>query len=179
MLNLYGKHHITNIILAIKIGEIYQIRYENIVKAIQEFKPVDGRLKVLKNETREIIVMDDAYNFSIEAIKLGLETAQKQKSKRKIAIIGEMSALGDEAKKLHQELGKYLETLNLDSIYVIGNNTKYYGELKSLKRFETIEELIKTLDTTIQDGDLIYIKASNAQNFNKIVNYMKQRYEVK
>lgn len=178
-LKLYGKHHITNIILAIKIAEIYQISYENIVKAIQEFKPVEGRLKVLKNQARDIIVIDDAYNFSIEAIKLGLETAKKQQSKRKIAVIGEMSALGDEAKKIHQELGKYLETLKLDAIYVMGNNTKYYGELEQLKSFETIEELIKCLDKTIQEGDLIYIKASNAQNFNKIVNYLIEKCEVK
>jgi len=178
-LKLYGKHHITNIVLAIKIAEIYQISYENIVKAIQEFKPVDGRLKVLKNQARDIIVIDDAYNFSIEAIKLGLETAKKQQSKRKIAVIGEMSALGDEAKKIHQELGKYLETLKLDAIYVIGNNTKYYGELEQLKSFETIEELIKCLDKTIQEGDLIYIKACNAQNFNKIVNHLIEKYEVK
>ena len=60
-LNLYGRHHISNIVLAIKIGEIYQIRYENIVKAINQFQPVKGRLKVLKNEQKNITVIDDAF----------------------------------------------------------------------------------------------------------------------
>lgn len=172
-LNLYGKHHIANIILAIKIGEIYEISYENIVKAICEFKPVDGRLKVLKSNQRNILLIDDSYNFSIEAIQLGLETASKIESKRKIAIIGEMTALGKQSIKIHQELSEFLKQLNFDIIYTpVGRYTQYY-EGNHIKRFETIEEIIETLEKEIKDGDLIYVKGANSQHFNKIVEYIK------
>lgn len=185
-LNLYGRHHISNIILAIKVGEIYHIHYENIVKAINEFKPVDGRLKVLKNKQREITVMDDTYNFSIEAIKLGLETANKIKSKRKIAVIGEMTALGEKTVTIHEELGKFFRQLDFDYLYMMGEYTKYvrnsawnYFEEKNIRQFETIEELMLELDKTIIDGDLIYMKAANSQHFNRIVKHVKEKYEVK
>ena len=62
-LNLYGKHHIANIILAIKIGEMYQISYENIVTAIHEFKPVEGRMNLLKNKKRNIMLFFCYYLF--------------------------------------------------------------------------------------------------------------------
>lgn len=171
-LNLYGKHHISNIVLAIKIGEIYQISYENIVKAICQFQPVDGRLKVLKNNQKNIILIDDAYNFSLEAIQLGLETASKIESKRTIAVIGEMVALGEQSIKIHEELGRFLKQLNFDYIYTMGEYTKYLGE-QNIKRFETVEEIIKELDKIITDGDLIYVKGANSQHFNKIVKSIK------
>ncbi|MCI8760260.1 MAG: UDP-N-acetylmuramoyl-tripeptide--D-alanyl-D-alanine ligase [Clostridia bacterium] len=172
-LNLYGRHHIANIILAIKIGEIYQISYENIVKAISEFQPVDGRLKVLKSNKSNILLIDDAYNFSIEAIQLGLETASKIKSKRKIAIIGEMTDLGEQSVKIHQELGKYLKQLNFDTIYTVEGKYTQYFEGDFIKRFENIEEIIQALDKNLKDGDLVYVKGANSQHFNKIVEFIK------
>lgn len=45
-LNLYEEYNIRNIILVVKIAEIYNIKYENIVRAINDFKPVDGRFKI-------------------------------------------------------------------------------------------------------------------------------------
>jgi len=49
-LNLYGSYFVRNIILAIKIAEIYKIKYENIVAAINNFKEISGRFKVYKNK---------------------------------------------------------------------------------------------------------------------------------
>ena len=37
------------IIIAIRIAEHYNIKYENIVSSIKEFKPIDGRQKILRN----------------------------------------------------------------------------------------------------------------------------------
>lgn len=124
-LNLYGRHHISNIVLAIKIGEIYHIHYENIVDAINQFQSVDGRLKVLKNDKRNIIVIDDAYSCSsIEAVKLGLETANKMPSQRKIAVLGRMEALGEQATAMHEELGAFFQELNFDYLYTTGGYKK-------------------------------------------------------
>lgn len=186
-LDLYGKHHISNIILAIKIGEIYQISYQNMVKAICEFTPVEGRLNVLKNEKRNIILIDDAYSCSsIDAVKLGLETANQINSNRKIAVLGRMEALGEEATEKHEELGKFFETLNFDYLYTTGGFKKQLakGARKAfqedkIKKFKTTEKLMLALEENIVDGDLIYVKGANTQNFNRIILDIKEKYEVK
>lgn len=184
-LNLYGRYNISNIILAIKIGEIYQISYENIVKAINEFRAIDGRLKVLKNNNRNITIIDDAYSSSLESVKLGLETANKIRSKRKIAVLGKMAALGEQSSKMHEELGEFFKKLDFDYLYMTGEYTKHLFkgalsafEEKYIKRFKTREELIENLDKNIRDGDLIYIKAANTQHFNEIVKYLKEKCEI-
>jgi len=185
-LNLYGQHHITNIILAIKIAEIYHIQYDHIVTAIKNFKPIDGRLKIIKNEERNLTLIDDSYSSSLEAAKLGLETANKMKSKRKIAVLGKMAALGEYSSELHEKLGRFFKNLDFNYLYLTGEYTKHLFkgaliafEEKNIKRFKSKEELMVQLENNIEDGDLIYIKAAGTQKFDEIVNRFKKQYNLK
>lgn len=185
-LNLYGKHYITNIILAIKIAEMYQISYENIIKGIQNYHPIDGRFKVWKNEKKDIILIDDSYSSSFESVKLGLEISNKMQSKRRIAVLGKMAALGEQAPLLHEKLGELFGNLEFDYLYLNGEFTKHVfkGALKyikenKIKKFKNKELLIEELEKNIKEGDLIYIKASNQQNFSEIVDALKKKYQLK
>lgn len=182
-LNIFGIHYITSIIIAIHIAEHYKIKYENIVDGINDFKPIDGRCKILKDNKRNITLLDDSYSSSFEAVKCGLDVANKLKSKRKIAVLGKMAAYGDESDKIHEELGKYFKNLNFDYIYLTGDYTKHIFkgalscfEEKKIKRFKSKELLIEDLDKNIENGDLIYIKAAHTQHFDMIVKELKKKY---
>lgn len=184
-LNLYGKHYINSIIVAIKIAEIYEISYENIIKGIQKFKPIKGRFQVWKNEEKEITLFDDSYSSSFESVKLGLELTNKMKSKRKIAILGKMAALGEQAPELHEKLGELFENIEFDYLYLNGEFTKHifkgalnYMEEKRIKKFKTKELLIEDLKKNIQNGDVLYVKAAGQQEFNKIVDELKEEYKL-
>ncbi len=186
-LNLYEKYNIRNIILAIKIAEIYNIKYQNIVRAINEFKPVEGRFKILKNVHRDITLIDDTYSSCFESVKMGLESANKIKSKRKIAVLGTIGAGStlEETSKIHEEIGNYFNNLNFNYIYLIGDFTKhiYKGALnvleeKYIKKFRTIELLLGDLEENIRDGDLVYFKESGFQNFEKIIEKLKNEFEI-
>lgn len=182
-LNLYGIHYVRDIILAIKIAEIYNITYENIVKAINNFKPIDGRFKVYENKQKEIILIDDTYNSCWESIINGLKVSNEMKSKRKIAVLGTIgqSPNGKEGtSELHEQLGEYFKNLNFDYLYLIGDYTKHIfkGALKafsekSVIRFKTKELLEEQLEKEIKDGDLIYIKDAGLQGFEEIIDRLK------
>ncbi len=185
-LPLFSLHYLSNIIIAIRIAEHYHIKYENIVKGIKEFKPIEGRQKILRNAQRDLTVMDDSYSSSFESVKLGLEIANKLKSKRKIAVLGKMAAYGEESNNFHEELGKYFNNLNFDYLYLTGEYTKHIFkgaltclEEKRIKRFKTKELLLVDLKKNIQNGDLIYIKATHTQSFDEIVQELKKKYAIK
>lgn len=185
-LKILGLHYLSSIIIAIRIAEHYNIKYENIVSGIKEFKPIDGRQKILRNNERNLILIDDSYSSSFESVKLGLDIANKIKSKRKIAVLGKMAAYGEESDNIHEELGKYFNNLNFDYLYLTGDYTKHIfkGALtcikeKNIKRFKTKELLVEELKRNIQYGDLIYIKAAHTQNFNFIVEELKKDYSIK
>lgn len=185
-LNILGLHYITSIIMAIHIAEHYKISYNNIVDGIKEFKPIDGRCKILKDLEKNITLLDDAYSSSFESVKCGLDIANNINSKRKIAILGKMAAYGEEADEMHENLGKYFKNLDFDYLYLTGDYTKHIMkgaltclEEKRIKRFKSKELLLEELKKNIENGDLIYIKAANTQNFNSIVVELKNIYNFK
>jgi len=184
-LELFGLHYLSSIVIAIRIAEHYKIKYENIISGIQEFKPIDGRQKVLTNKNKNLFLIDDSYSSSFESVKLGLDVSNKIKSKRKIAILGKMAAYGDDATFMHEKLGQYFENLNFDYLYLTGEYTKHIFkgaltclEEKRIKKFKTKELLLEDLKNNIQDGDLLYIKAAHTQDFNYIVQELKKEYEL-
>lgn len=182
-LNIFGLHYITSIIIAIRIAEHYNIKYENIVDGINDFEPINGRCKILKDNKKNITLLDDSYSSSFESAKCGLDIANKLKSKRKVAVLGKMAAYGEEADKIHEELGKYFSNLDFDYLYLTGDYTKHIFkgalscfEEKKIKRFKSKELLIEDLEKNIENGDLIYVKASHTQNFDMIVKELKKKY---
>lgn len=185
-LNLYGTYFIRNIVLAIKIAEIYKIKYENILKSINDFKPIDGRFKVLKNN--EITVIDDTFNSCFESVINGLETANKIPSKRKIAVLGTIGSGAngkDDTSLVHEDIGEYFKNLNFDYLYLTGDYTKHtyktalkYFKVQNIKRFKDKDSLIKELNSIITSGDLIYLKDAGLQEFEKIIDELKNIYNL-
>lgn len=182
-LQILGLHYLSSIIIAIRIAEHYNIKYENIVSGIKEFKSINGRQRILKDSDKNLTLIDDSYSSSFESVKLGLDTANKITSRRKIAVLGKMAAYGEEADEFHEELGKYFKNLNFDYLYLTGEYTKHIfkGALtcfqeKKIKRFKTKEQLMEDLKNNIQEGDLIYIKAARTQGFDDIVENLKKEY---
>ena len=182
-LQLLGLHYLSSIVIAIRIAEHYNVKYENIIAGIREFKPIDGRQKVLRNKNKDLILIDDSYSSSFESVKLGLGIANKINSKRKIAILGKMAAYGEESSYLHEELGKYFSNLNFDYLYLTGEYSKHIFkgaltnfEEKNIKKFKTHELLLEDLEKNIKSGDLIYVKAAHTQNFSNIVKELKTKY---
>lgn len=187
-LSLYGTYFIRNIVLAIKIAEIYHIKYENIVKAIHDFKPINGRFKVLKNITNNIIVIDDTYNSCFESVINGLETSNKIPSKRKIAILGTIGAGAngkDDTSIVHEQVGEYFKSVGFDYLYLIGDYTKHtfksaskYFPQQNIKRFKDKKFLIQELIKIITNDDLVYIKDAGLQKFEEIIDILKEKYDL-
>jgi len=186
-LNLYGSYFVRNIILAIKIAEIYKIKYENIVAAINNFKEISGRFKVYKNKENNITLIDDTFNSCYETVINGLDVANKMPSNRKIAVLGTVAsgADNDATSLVHEQVGDYFKNLNFDYLFLIGDYTKHTYKLAlnnfkpaNIKRFKTKEMLLNEINAIISTGDLIYFKDAGLQELEKIVSALKDKYNL-
>lgn len=174
-INAIGEHNVSNAVCAIKIGELLNISIENIIKGIKEYKNVNRRFNITKQNGFTII--DDTYNASLASMQAGLKSANNiQDCKRRIAVLGEMLDLGDFAKDLHSQVGETFKDLNFDVLLTQGEYTKYicenakqYIKTDKVINFESQDDLINELLNIISQGDLIYLKASNKMQFNNIV----------
>ena len=178
VINQIGTHNVKNALCAIKVAESLNISPENIIKGISNYQNFSRRLEKIYLKGN-ITLIDDTYNASIDSMKSGLKTVNELKAKRKIAVLGDMLELGDFASVLHSEVGKIINTLNYDSVYLFGKEAKNIAKVieKEMKvyHYDDIDKLIKDLNDEIKDGDIVYIKASNGMKFNKIIDALKSR----
>lgn len=177
-INELGDHNIDNALCAIKVAEIFKVKKENIIKGINEYRNFSRRFEKIMLKDN-ITLIDDSYNASIDSVMSGLKTLQSIESKRKIAVLGDMLELGENSKYLHEQI--YENIVNIDIVILIGNEIKYtYNKItdEGIEKYiySNIDEGIQKIKEIISNGDLIYIKASNGMNFNKIV---KQLVEYK
>lgn len=171
-----GKHFVYNSLCAIAIGQLLNIRIQDILVGIQEFELTKRRMDVRKN-SNQVTIVNDSYNANYDSVKAALEYLKEIKAKRRIAVLGDMLELGEFSKELHEKVGEEIVKQKIDKIITVGkeaeNIIKKAIELgmkpENTHILETTKQAIETLNQILQPGDAILIKASNGMKFDKIV----------
>lgn len=178
-INAIGNHNILNAIVAIRIGEIYNLPTEKIILGVESYKNFSRRME--KVDINGITIIDDTYNASPSSTKSGLETVNHLKANRKIAVLADILELGDYSKELHIELGSVFKNLNYDILVAFGENMKYLSEVAKeyVKEIYWFEDSIKAeekIREIMKKEDIIYFKGSNAMNVNSIIENLKKDF---
>lgn len=180
-INIPGNHMVYNALAAACIGEIFNLSEEEIKRGIESILPVSGRNNIL--QINDITLIDDCYNANPISMKASIDVLSNADT-RKVAILGDMFELGQEADRHHKDIGKYINHKNIDVVILAGKLMKNaYLELHeknenyNLYYFEQLNDLIGELENIIQIGDTILVKASHGMNFTKIINYFTKVFE--
>ncbi len=175
-INQYGKHNIYNSIVAIRIGEIFNITKNNILKGIANYKNYDRRFEVINLENG-ITLIDDTYNASFDSMKSGLDTLNMMRDCYKIAILGDMLELGEYSKSSHENVGLLFSNYNINELLTFGDRSlDIYNKASkyiNAKHFELKEDIVKYLKKLEKKNLVIYFKASNGMKFNEIIEKLK------
>ncbi len=126
---LIGDYNFNNIAAAIAIGEYFEVETESIKIAIENYTPTNNRSQIINKGDYKIIL--DAYNANPTSMRAALLNFEKQTG-YKIAILGDMFELGNDAKQEHQNITDLAVSLNIDKIILIGENF-YKSESNSAK----------------------------------------------
>ena len=130
------------------------------------------RLEFIDGDGIEII--NDCYNASPDSMKAALDVLSSRDG-RKIAILGTMRELGDEASNSHREVAKYAND-KVDMLICSGefiDDFKEGFEKEQIKLYNTKVNLINDLNSIIKPGDVILVKASRGEKFEEIVEALK------
>ena len=170
-----GYHMLYNAMAATCIGIHFDMTLDEIDAGIRKLKAVGGRNNIFDADGMTII--DDCYNANPMSMKASLEVLS-QADGRKVAILGDMFELGKNEISLHEQIGKVAATLNIDLVICIGELAKNIYNVASKGKgsvlyFKTKEELLIEIDSLLEKGDTILIKASNGMKFKEIVERFK------
>lgn len=169
-----GKHNVLNSMLAIEVAKKLNVTFNEMKRGIKNLEATSMRLQVIKKN--KITIINDCYNASPDSMKSSMDVLSTYKIGRKIAILGTMNELGEEAANSHKEVGKY--ALNkVDLLIAIGKYNDCFKEGfagENLITFTTKEECINNLSTIIKENDVVLVKASRGMKFEDIVSSLEE-----
>ncbi|AXG67994.1 UDP-N-acetylmuramoyl-tripeptide--D-alanyl-D- alanine ligase [Kordia sp. SMS9] len=164
---LIGSYNFSNIAAAIAMGMYFEVTLTDIKDAIEAYIPSNNRSQIIHKNSNKIIL--DAYNANPTSMKAALDNFSNLSDTTKIAFLGDMFELGESAAAEHQFIHEYAASLQIDRIYLIGEN---FGITKSsnpnISIHITFESLKDQFPKEIQNSTLL-IKGSRGMALERIL----------
>ncbi|MEW8956630.1 UDP-N-acetylmuramoyl-tripeptide--D-alanyl-D-alanine ligase, partial [Clostridium sp.] len=173
-LPMVGKHNVLNSLLAYSVCKEFNLSVEDINKGIKNLEATSMRLDIIRKE--KFTIIDDCYNASPDSMNSAIDVLASLKGKRKVAILGTMRELGEEAEEAHREVAAYAKEKGIDKVIAVGEYCPMFedGFGEDITLFNTTDECKENIVSLIEQEDIILIKASRGMKFEKIVNKLKE-----
>lgn len=165
---LIGEYNFTNISAAITIANYFKVEDLNIKDAIENYLPTNNRSQIITKESNKIIL--DAYNANPSSMHAALTNFNNLKDVLKIAILGDMFELGEEANKEHQNITNLVSTYSIDKAILIGENF-YRTEINSSNSiaYRSFEDFKNQFKISELNNATLLIKGSRGMALERIV----------
>lgn len=179
-----GRHHLTNILIAIAIAREIGMESSAIQAGLAGYQSSPGRCQRLHIGPWQVI--DDTYNANPTSMAAALEVlahlgiGSRQKC---FAVLGDMLELGPAAESEHCALGTLAGTLRLDGVLACGDYASAVAQGASragvpagrLVATPQLEILLTVLDCWIEPGDIILVKGSRGMRMERVIEWLRQR----
>lgn len=155
-----GEHRAATLCATAAVLDVLGESAEKLHSIAAELLPGRGRMFNVNG----IRIIDESYNANPESMRKCLDHLARQRGDRRIAIVGEMSELGDQTATLHASLVEVLNTL--DGVISVGSamNTYAYERLDSRVKWGAFDELAGLTAFcahVLKHNDVVLVKASN------------------
>ncbi|CAM4074556.1 UDP-N-acetylmuramoyl-tripeptide--D-alanyl-D-alanine ligase [Helcobacillus massiliensis] len=169
-LSLTGEHHVINALSAAGAALAAGLTLDEVADGLETARSrSEGRMQV--SHVRDgITIINDAYNANPDSMRTALKAlAHLGRTRRTIAVLGEMLELGEESVQMHDSVGRLAVRLNVHQLIVVGsgaraihNGAHLEGSFGGESRYvDSIDEARSVLETILQSGDIVLLKSSN------------------
>lgn len=183
-LRVPGRHNVLNALAAAAAAHALGIAPALIARGLGRYRPIAGRLN-LANLPGGALLIDDSYNANPLSVKAALATLDELPGGgRRIAVLGDMLELGQEAARLHREIGAEAAR-RCDLLIVLGQMAQ---ELAAGARAAGMaesrvwaardhQEIVVRLRNILERGDRLLVKGSRGMKMEKICALLQERQE--
>ena len=166
-----GEHHVMNALAAAASAHVLDVGIDLIVAALQSVKTAERwRMEVLGGSA--VTVINDAYNASPDSMSAALRTLAQisEPPGRTVAVLGEMSELGEFSGEEHDRVGLLAVRLGIDQLVVVGPGARRM-HLSAIKEgswdgesifFDSQDAAFEHLTGALRAGDTVLVKSSNS-----------------
>ncbi|MBS1846651.1 MAG: UDP-N-acetylmuramoyl-tripeptide--D-alanyl-D-alanine ligase [Actinobacteria bacterium] len=154
-LTVHGFHQVSNALGAAGGALAMGVELDAVVAGLADATLSPMRMDV-RRRSDGLIVIDDSYNANPTSMEAALRGLAAIDADRRIAVLGAMAELGDEAEDDHRRIGEFAESLG---IAVIAVGTTGYGPRAHVVG-DTGEAIILLGGASLGPGDAVLVKGS-------------------
>ena len=168
---LLGEHNISNILTAVGVAKELGLTGEQIVEAISKLVPTAHRLALVPS-TNALVVIDDAYNGSVEGTKSALNVLSKFDG-TKVVITPGLVELGKEQFNSNFEFGRdmakvadYVIITGVVNYEAISAGLEFCNfETNKIIRAGTLNQAVSMLASITNPGDVVLFENDLPDNY--------------
>lgn len=177
---LFGKEHIYAALAAAAVGTILDLHLVEISEGLATYKGLPGRMRLLPG-IKNTQILDDSASASVWSMAEGLEILGRIEATRKIAVLGDVLAVGKYAIEAHESLGERAVKAGIGLLFPVGPRAKFIAEgakqkglaEDSIFSFDTAEEAANKLKEKIKEGDFILVDGSKEMRMAVVVEALR------
>ncbi len=171
-----GEHWIHNSLSILGLAVYFKIDFTKILGTLSSFEVPQGRGNIinLRYKDRCFLLIDDSYNSNPASLIASLKNFSKLKVMgKKFLVLGDMLELGKESKEIHKALGIKIKKFQFNILYTVGKNmlemSKVLKNIKYKYHEDNLDHIAENILKTIENGDAVLLKGSNAINLKEII----------
>jgi len=180
-----GKHWALTALTALTVAQALKLPLPKTAAALADFSEVEGRGKVLPLALAEgnAWLVDDSYNASPVSMRAAISKADEVwklhgKKGRKIAALGDMLELGNDAPHLHASLSDTLIAHGFDMVFTAGALMQHLSAaLPKAQRGQHMldaKQLMPLLQKTLAQGDVLLVKGSHGSKMYELADQIRK-----
>lgn len=181
-----GEHHVANALAAAAVGLELGLTLTQVIAVLEAATlAAPGRMQVLGGRDG-ITIINDAYNASPDSMSAALRTlAQIKKPEgRSVAVLGEMSELGEYSIEEHIRIALQVVRLRVSELVVVGKDARHL-HISAVNEgswdgesvfFESHDEAYDYLRSELEPQDTVLVKSSNAAGLQALGDRLGEAY---
>ncbi|MFD6176989.1 MULTISPECIES: UDP-N-acetylmuramoyl-tripeptide--D-alanyl-D-alanine ligase [unclassified Isoptericola] len=169
-LRLVGAHHVSNALAAAAVVLALGGTVETVATGLSRATPVSPHRMAVTERPDGVTVVDDAYNANPDSMRAALRAlaVMAGRTRRSVAVLGEMLELGDGSRAAHDAIGRLVVRLNVKLLVVVGDGAYHIHE-GALQEGSWGEESVfvpdldaarAVLAEALEPGDVVLVKSS-------------------
>ncbi len=167
-LSAAGAHNVRNALAACSVALAIGMDVRSIVRGLERFAPVAGRLQK-KQATSGAIVIDDTYNANPDSVRAAIDVLAAAPSPR-LLVLGDMGEVGSEGVAFHEEIGAYARAQQIDRLFTVGALARHasiaFGS--AARHFDDMEQLNDEV-AHAPSGASVLVKGSRFMKMERVV----------
>lgn len=168
-LTVPGKHNIMNALAAAAAAVALGIAPEDILKGLNEFGGVSGRLAASCTSAGARII-NDTYNANPQSLLAAMNVLVSSEADTWL-VLGDMAELGGDKEELHRMAGVQARDLGVNHLLATGDLARFAVESfgQGAHFFQDRQQLINKLGQEITEDSVVLVKGSRSMAMEDIV----------